>query len=83
MTLKHRPSYGLTRKGDSVSVSNGSGWRGEIMNVETQQSKLVLLNQMSKGELAKVLVELIRCDREVQRAILNFAFSCPNIMTQI
>jgi len=53
------------------------------MNVETLQSELVLLNQMSKDQLAKVLVELIKNDREVQRAILNLAFACPNIVTQI
>ena len=53
------------------------------MNSEKQQSELVLLNQMDKEELAKALVELIKNDREVQRAILNLAFSCPNIVTQI
>jgi len=66
-----------------VSGSNGSGWRGEIMNIETQKSEMVLLNQVSKEELAKVVVELIKNDREVQRAILDLAFSCPNIVTQI
>lgn len=66
-----------------MSGSNGSGWRGEIMNIETQKSEMVLLNQVSKEELAKVVVELIKNDREVQRAILDLAFSCPNIVTQI
>jgi len=53
------------------------------MNFEKQRSESVLLNQISKDELAKVLLELINDDREVQRAILNLAFSCPNIVTQI
>jgi len=53
------------------------------MNIETQKSEMVLLNQVSKEELAKVVVELIKNDREVQRAILDLAFSCPNIVTQI
>ncbi len=53
------------------------------MNFEKQQSELVLLNRIGKEELAKALVELIKNDREVQRAILNLAFSCPNIVTQI
>jgi hypothetical protein len=53
------------------------------MNVETQQPDLVLLDQVSKEELAKVVVELIKNDPEVQRAILDLAFSCPNIVTQI
>ena len=53
------------------------------MNIGTQQSEMVLLNRISKEELAKVLVELIKNDRDVQKAILNLAFSCPNIVTQI
>ena len=53
------------------------------MNFEKQQSELVFLNQIGKEELAKVLVELIKNNREVQKAILNMAFSCPNIVTQI
>ncbi len=53
------------------------------MNFEKQQAEVVLLNQMDKEELAKALVELIKNDREVQRAILNLAFFCPNIVTQI
>ena len=53
------------------------------MNIETQQSEMVLLNQMNKDELAKVLAELIKNDREVQKVILNLAFSCPNIVTRI
>ena len=53
------------------------------MNIEAQQSEMLLLNRISKEELAKALVELIKNDREVQRAILNLAFSCPNIVTQI
>ena len=83
MTVKHLLRYGLTRKWDLASGWNGSGWRGEIMSVEAQQSEMVLLNRISKNELAQVLVELIKNDREVQRAILNLAFSCPNIVTQI
>ena len=53
------------------------------MNVETQQSEMVLLNQMSKEEFATVLVELIKDDRELQRAILEVVWNCPNIVTQI
>jgi len=53
------------------------------MNVETQRAEMVFLNQLSKEELAQVVVELIKNDREVQRAILYLAFSCPNIVTQI
>ncbi len=53
------------------------------MNHETQQSELVLLNQMDKDEFAKVVMELIKNDREVQKAIINLLFSCPNIFMQI
>ena len=53
------------------------------MSVEAQQSEMVLLNQMSREEFAKVVVELIKNDRDVQMAILQLAFSCPNIVTQI
>ena len=53
------------------------------MNIEAQQSEMLLLNRLGKEELAKVLVELIKNDREIQKAILNLAFSCPNIVTQI
>ena len=83
MTVKHLLRYGLTRKWDLASGWNGSGWRGDPMSIRTQQPEMVLLNEMSQEELAKVLVELIKNDREVQRAILNLAFSCPNIVTQI
>lgn len=53
------------------------------MNCETQQSGLVMLSEMSKEELAKVLAELIKNDRGVQKAILNLAFSCSNIVLQL
>jgi len=53
------------------------------MNLETQQSELVLLNQMSREEFAKILVELIKDSREVQKDVLNLVFSYPNIVRQI
>ncbi len=53
------------------------------MSFEKQHTETVLLNHTSKNELAKVLVDLIKNDREVRRAILNLAFTCPNIVTQI
>jgi len=82
-TVKHPLSYGSIKKLVSVSVSNGSGWRGDIMSVEAQQSELVLLNQIGKDELAKVVVELIKDSRELRRAILEVMWNCPNIVTQI
>jgi len=48
-----------------------------------QQSELVLLNGISKEEFAKLLADLINNDQEVRKAILNLAFSCPNIVTQV
>jgi hypothetical protein len=41
-----------------------AGWKK--MSTETQQSELVLMNQMSKEELAMVVSELIREDEEVR-----------------
>jgi len=48
-----------------------------------QHSELVSLNGISKEELARLLADLINNDRDVQKAIINLAFSCPNIVTQI
>ncbi len=83
MIVKHRQRYGSIRKPASVSVLNGSGWGGESMNLETQQSEVVLLNQMDKDEFAKVVVELIKDSRELRRAILEVVWNCPNIVTQV
>lgn len=66
-----------------VCVLNGLGWGGETMNLETQQSELVLLNQMSREELDKILADLVKDNRELQRAILEVVWSCPNIVRKI
>ena len=57
----------------------------EVMQMEpaAQESGLVLIHQMGKEELGKIVAELIKNDRGVQKAILNLAFSCPNIVMQI
>lgn len=81
--MKHPLSYGSIKKLVSVSVSNGSGWGGDVMSFETQQSELVLVNQMSKEELAKVVSELIWKNEEVRMAIINLACASPYIKTQI
>ena len=83
MTVKRLPSYGSIRKLVWVYVLNGSGWRGDIMNFEKQQSEMVLLNRISKDELAEVVVELIKDSRELRRAILEVVWNCPNIVMQI
>ena len=54
-----------------------------VMEMTVQHSELVLLNGISKEEFARLLTDLINNDHEVQKAILNLAFSCPNIVTQI
>jgi len=81
--VKHLLRYGSIRRPASVSVLNGLGWGGDVMSFETRQSELVLLNQMDKDELAKVVVELIKDSRELRRAILEVVWNCPNIVTQI
>jgi len=53
------------------------------MNFEKQQAEVVLLNQISKEEFTKVLVELIKDSTELQRAILEVVWNCPNIVTRI
>ena len=53
------------------------------MKTETQKTKLVLKNQKSKEELAKVVSELIRENEEVRMAIIDLAFSSPYIKTQM
>ena len=53
------------------------------MSIGRQQSELVLLKQMRKEELAKIVVELIKDSKELRRAILVVVWNCPNIVTQI
>ena len=53
------------------------------MSFEKQESELVLLNQIVKEELAKVMVELIKNGVELQTAILEVVWNCPNIVTQV
>jgi hypothetical protein len=53
------------------------------MSFEKQQSELVLLNQIRKDELAKLVVELIEDSKELRRAILEVVWNCPNIVTQV
>ena len=82
-TAKRLLRHGSIRNGGLVCVLNGSGWGGEIMTFEKQQSELVLLNQISKDQLAKVVVELIKDSRELRRAILEVVWNCPNIVTRV
>ena len=58
---------------------------GEVikMNVEAQQSELVVIKQISKAELAKVVSELIRENEEVRMAIINLACTSPYIKTRM
>ena len=44
---------------------------------------LIADEQLDKNEFTKFLVDAIKNDQEVRKAILNLAFSCPGIMTQI
>ena len=53
------------------------------MSTETQQSELVLINQMGKDEFAKAIIELIKTNQEVRMAIINLACSSPHIKTQM
>ena len=53
------------------------------MSLEKQQTVTVLLNQVGKDELAKIVIELIKDSRELRRAILEVVWNCPNIVTKI
>lgn len=53
------------------------------MHFERQHTETVVLNHISEDELAKILIKLINSNRKVRKAIINLAFSCPNIVTQI
>ena len=50
---------------------------------KVQQSELVLVNQLSKEELARVVIELIRNNERVRMAIINLACTSPYIKTQM
>jgi hypothetical protein len=83
MTIKGLLKYGSIRKPAWVFDWNGLGWRGDIMNGEIQESKLVSISQIRAEELAKVLVELIKNNSKLQRAILEVVWNCPNIVTRV
>jgi len=53
------------------------------MNVEAQQSEILLLNRVGKDKLAKVWVELINSDRGLQRAVLEVVVCGLNVATRI
>lgn len=42
----------------------------------------VLINPMSKEELAKVIAEFVRDNAEVQKALIELMCISPNVMTQ-
>ena len=52
------------------------------MNAETQQSKMVLLEEKGKEQLAEVLVELIKSDPKVISALYNTMCKCPYLVVQ-
>jgi hypothetical protein len=63
-------------------VLNGLSCGGDIMRLENQRSGVVLLNEMSREELSKALVALIKNDRQVRMAIINLALASPYIVRQ-
>lgn len=81
--MKLQQRYGLIERPALVCVLNGSGCGGDIMNRQIQRSELVLLDQMSREEFAKILVELVKDNRELRRAILEVVWSCSNIVREV
>ena len=49
---------------------------------QTQQMETVLLNAISKEELAQIIVELIRDNSEVRMALVNLMCASPHVVTQ-
>ena len=66
----------------SVCVLNGFNCGGDIMKFEKQRSGLVLLNEMSREELGRVLVALIKRDRKVRMAIIELVLASPYVVRQ-
>ena len=60
-------------------MSGAFGHGGDTMN----STILIGNEQMDKEEFIRFLVNAIRNDKEVRKAILNLAFSSPGIVTQI
>jgi len=52
------------------------------MTGEIQQSELVLINQMSKEQLAEVMAELIRSNPKIISALYNVICNCPNLVVE-
>ena len=50
---------------------------------KAQQSELVLVDQLSKEDIARVVIELIRNNERVRMAIINLACTSPYIKTQV
>jgi len=63
-------------------VLNGLGCGGDIMRFENQSSGLILLNEMSREELSKAVVALIKNDRQVRMAIISLVLASPYIVKQ-
>ena len=55
---------------------------GEKMNTDVQQSKAIVLSEMSMEELAEVIVELIRKNPKVVSALYDVVCSCPNLAVE-
>lgn len=43
----------------------------------------VILENQDKEQLSRLIVELVREDNELQRAILEVVWNCPNVVTQL
>jgi len=50
------------------------------MTGEIQKSELVLMNQISKEQLAEVMAELIKSNPKVISALYNVICNCPNLV---
>ena len=40
------------------------------------------MNEIEKQDLARALVDILRSDRDVRKAVLNVVLSCPSIVQE-
>ena len=48
-----------------------------------QKTETVMLSGVSKEELGRMIAELVRDNRDVQKALIDIMCCSPNIVTQI
>ena len=53
------------------------------MNGQTSVADALAMTDEQKEAFASALIELLKKDSKVQRAVLEIVWACPNVVTQI